>query len=117
VLVGCSRALDGWAPAGTRRPHSNGLVGGLGLPARYGTDKDGIDGTLNPRVRGSSPWRRTSSKALTWGFTLGQGLFVLLPMARCSAGAREPLDRCGFRWTGGVWVDDQTASEGGWVQG
>jgi hypothetical protein len=71
VLPGCSAAMDGSGSGWTGRhvhaveirknPADGGLVG------RAGTGEHRSTLALNPRVRGSSPWRRTTENGLRPG--------------------------------------------------
>src|SRR2546430_15271231 len=59
--------------------------------------------TLNPRVRGSSPWRRTRDQGSDLAVLAGSEPFSRpLWTVGCSWGALEPLDRSRPVWTG--WI-------------
>jgi hypothetical protein len=81
VLPGCSAAMDGSGSGWTGRhvhaveirknPADGGLVG------RAGTGEHRSTLALNPRVRGSSPWRRTTENGLRAGASRQIGAFFV----------------------------------------
>ena len=105
VLRGCSDAVDGagfMGSGGTRLLYELGqttvFLDGL-LVVR--SPLDGCPPTLNPRVRGSSPWRRTIDQGSDLVLCVGSEPFsCLLWTVVCSSCAPEPADDSDHRRTG-----------------